>query len=365
MIIGTPKELKSGERRVGIDPYWVGIFVQRGHKVLMEKNAGFLSGFNDQDYIEAGAEIIDTKEMLWAEAEMIIKVKELEPQEFSLPKQGQILYSFIHLGEEENMDEFTLLKDSGATIIAFEHLIDNNVKLALAPMSELAAWNAAIQMAKLLYEPAGSMGIALGNFSGFSSGRITILGGGTVGQFAAKTLIGIGAEVTILEKNYNRIVELKKYFEGSARVLYSNDENLKLSLKESVGLINALYPGLGCSNLVTREHLRLMPERAVIIDVGGGNVIETMRCTKLEDPTFIEENRIHYFVDNSPAQMPKIASKILANITIPYGIIIADKGILHAAGDHAVIKNAVNFYHGKLVHPEVAAMHRVEAEPFI
>ncbi|MCF8068830.1 MAG: alanine dehydrogenase [Desulfobacterales bacterium] len=362
MIIGIPKELKSGERRVGIDPYWTGIFVRKGHKVLIEKEAGVLSGFGDKDYIEAGAKIIDTREILWADAEMIIKVKELEPQEYALPQNGQILYSFIHLGEEEDMKVFTLLKESGATVIAFEHLIDNNVKLALAPMSELAAWNAAIQMAKLLYEPEGSMGIALGNFSGFPSARITILGGGTVGQFAAKTLIGIGAEITILEKNYNRIVELKKYFEGSARVLYSNDENLRLSLGESVGLINALYPGPGCINLVTREHLTLMPEKSVIIDVGGGNVIETMRYTKLEDPTFIEENRIHYCVDNSPAQMAKTASKILANITIPYGIIIADKGLIEAAKVNPIIKNAINFYNRKVVHPEIAVMHQAEVE---
>ncbi len=362
MIIAAPKEMKPGERRVGIDPAWTNYLVGKGHAVLVEKSAGHFSGFEDEDYKKAGAQIVDSKDELWSRGELVLKVKELQEKEYSMLHEGQIISTFFHLTEALEPQVCKLLKKAKITTIALEQLVsEGDFRVAIVPMSEIAGWNAAIQMTWLLFEPPESLGVALASFSGAGSARITILGGGTVGYFAARTLLGIGAEVTILENDLRRMAELNKLFGGRARVLYSNEENLRKSLRESVGLINAIYPMPDSKTVVTREHIKLLPEKGVIVDVGG-ELVETSHYTTLENPTYIEEGRIHYCVDNVPSLIAKTSSKLLINAFMPYLTEIAEKGIDTALKQNSVLKGALNFYKGKLVNEEVARRQGLKTE---
>jgi len=360
VIVGAPKEAKTEEKRVAMDPFWTSYLVGKGHTVLVEKHAGHLSGFEDENYKKAGAQIVDSRNELWSRSEFIVKVKEIQEEEYTMMHEGQIISAWFHLAEDYDSRMCTALKEAKVTTIALEQVVlEGNFRVTVVPMSEIAGWSAAIQMTKLLFELPESLGVALANFSGFGSARITILGGGTVGYFAARTLLGIGAEVTILEKNLQRIVELNGLFGGRVRVLYSNDENLRNSLEESVGLINAIYSMPGSKAMVTREHIKLLPERGVVVDVGGGGIagsgtIETCHYTTLEDPTYTEEGRIHYCVDNIPAMFPRASSKMFINSSISYVIEIAEKGIDRALRENSVLRGALNFYKGKLVNVEVA-----------
>jgi len=306
---------------------------------------------------------VNNPEDLWRRTELMVKVKEIQEVEYDRIQENQIIFAFFHLAEDSEPDMVRALQKTKATTIALEQLVvDGNVRIAIVSMSEIAAWNAAIQMAKLLFEPEGSLGIALANFSGASSPRITILGGGTVGRFAAKTLLGIGAEVTILEKSIQKIVELNRIFDGRARVLLSNDENLRSSMKESVGFINAIYPLPNSKTIVSRDHIRLLPKGGVVVDVSGSNIVETAHYTTIEHPIYVEEERIHYCVDNSPAQFAKTASKLLINSFIPYVIEIAEKGIDLSLKENKVLKDALNFYKGRLVNNEVALKQGLPVE---
>jgi len=362
MIITVPKELKPGERRVGIDPAWTNCLVGKGHVVLVEKSAGHFSGFEDEDYEKAGAQIVDSKDELWSRGELILKVKELQEKEYSLLHESQIISTFFHLTEAFEPEVCEILKKAKVTTIALEQLVrEGNFRVAIVPMSEIAGWNAAIQMTWLLFEAPASLGVALANFSGAGPARITILGGGTVGYFAAKTLLGIGAEVTILENDLRRMAELNKLFNGRARVLYSNDENIRKSLKESVGLINAVYPMPDSKTIITREHVKLLPQKGVIVDVGG-ELIETCHYTTLENPTYTEEGVIHYCVDNAPSLVAKTSSKLLINSYMPYLIDIAEKGLDIALKESPVLRGALNFYKGKLVNEEVAKRQGLKME---
>ena len=233
MIIGIPKEIKRGERRVTIDPYWTSQCVGGGHEVLIEKDAGLFSGFEDKAYQQAGGQILDRRTTLWSRADLIAKFKEIQKEEYPLMHEGQIITCFFHLAEDVNPEICDALRSSKVTTFSLEQLVTRGgLRVAVAPMSEMAGWIAAIQMAKLLFEPPDSMGVALANFSGAGAPRITVLGGGIVGYFAAKTLLGMGADVTILERDFPRMMELNRLFGGRVRMLSSNDGNLRNSLQE-------------------------------------------------------------------------------------------------------------------------------------
>jgi alanine dehydrogenase len=365
MIIGIPKEIKSGERRVAIDPYWTNQYVGRGHEVLIEKNAGLFSGFEDKAYKQAGGQILDRRATLWSRADLIAKFKEIQKEEYPLMHEGQIITCFFHLAEDVNPEMCGTLKSSKVTTFSLEQLVTREgLRPAVAPMSEMAGWIAAIQMTKLLFEPPDSIGLALASFSGAGAPRVTVLGGGVVGYFAAKTLLGIGADVTILERDFQRVMELNRLFEGRVRILFSNDGNLRKSLKESVGLINAVYPTPDSTFIVKKEHINLLPERGVVVDVGGGGIVETTHYTTLDNPTYVEEGRIHYCVDNTPALIPRVSSKLFIDLSMPYVMEIADKGVDRAVKENPTIGGALNYYKGRLVNQEVAIRQNLEVEPY-
>jgi len=365
MIIGIPKELKAGEGRVSVTPVWADHFIQGGHQVVLEQDAGLKAGYTDSEYESKGVEVFSSAKKIWLHADLIAKVKELQQSEYTLPRENQVILTFFHLAEDINHSMLNALRERKCTTIALEQLLVSGYRPALAPMSEMAGWNAAIQLATLLFQHPKSLKVALAPFTGLAAPRITVLGGGTVGYYSAKTLIGIGAEVTVLEKARVRISELNYLLEGRARILSATEDNLAQSLQESVGLINAAYPDPASETLITLKHIRLLPKGSVIIDVGGGGLIEGGRYTTIENPTYEIEGRIFYGVDNSPSQFANAASKILADVVGPYIRKIADANIDSVIQSDTVIKKAVNIYKGKLVNKEVAIRHKVEVEDML
>ena len=363
MIIGVPKEVKPGEKRVALTPYWAHISVQQGHTVIIEKGAGKHAGFPDEQYSVSGAEVIPDVRALWNRADIIAKVKELEKSEYTFLQKKQIIFTFFHLAEDINHEMIKAIRESGSTTISLEQLVvEDKYRIAVMPMSEIAGWNGAIQMTKLLFEHPISLGVALSQFTGFSAPRITVLGGGVVGYFAAKTLLGLGAEVTIIEKSVKRLSELNIIFQGRLRVVSATKENLRKSLKESVGIVNAIYPLPDGKPIVTREDIRLLPRGGVVVDVGGGGVIESAKYTTIDEPTYVEDGRIYYGVDNSPSQFAATASIMLADAVMPYILKVVDRGFNSAIASDKVLRDAVNFFEGSLVNEEVAVRHGIKVE---
>ena len=362
MKIGTTKELKNHEYRVGLTPDNVMAYVANGHTVYVEAGAGVGAGFSDDEYISAGATVLSTPAEVFAVADMIVKVKELEPCEYDYLREGQILYTYLHLAPNP---EFTkVLMDKGAIAIAYETITDNAGNLpCLRPMSQIAGRLSVQEGAKYLEKGFGGRGILLGGVPGVERGKIVIIGGGVAGTYAAKAAVGIDAQVTLLDVNANRLAYLEDIFGASVTTLYSTEANIRKALKEADLVIGSvLIPGGAAPKLVRKEHLKLMKKGAVIVDIAidQGGCCESSRVTSHDSPIYIEEGIVHYCVGNMPGAVPYTSTVALTNSTLRYGLMIANYGVKQATEMDSGLANGVNICKGKCVNKNVATSLNLE-----
>jgi len=356
MKIGCLKEVKHHEYRVGLTPSDVKSYISRGHKVMIQKNAGEAAGFEDHEYRKAGAEIADSNKDVYNKSEMIIKVKEPIPDEYGLLNNGQILFTYLHLAADRRLTE-TLMK-AGVKAVAYETIEDEDGQLpCLKPMSEIAGRLAVQEGAKYLEKTYGGRGVLLGGVPGVSRGKVGIIGGGVVGTNACKIATGMGADVTILDISAKRLGYLDDIFGSRITTLYSTDANIEKVLSESDLVIGAiLLKGAKAPHLVNRHHLKLMKKGAVIVDVAvdQGGCVETIKPTTHDDPVYVIDDIVHYGVTNMPGVVALSSTNALTSATLPYGLMIAELGLEEACRQSDAIKSGVNIYNGKCVYPNVA-----------
>jgi alanine dehydrogenase len=365
MIVGVPKEIKEQEQRVALLPSAVEQLTKRGHTVLVERNAGVGSGYSDQEYKNAGAEIIDLAKDVWAGADMIVKVKEPLPAEFPLLRRGQILFTYLHLAASKPLTE-ALLK-SGVIGIAYETIQVNNRLPLLEPMSEVAGRMSVVMGANYLAKYNGGSGVLLGGVPGVLPGRVVVVGGGTSGVNALRMAKGLGADVTILDIDVERLRFLDIAMEN-LHTLYSSEANLNHLMPETDLLIGAvLLPGAKAPKLITRAMLRQMKPGSVFVDISidQGGCAETSRPTTHLQPTYIEENVIHYCVANMPAAYARTSTQALTNVTYLYVQLLADCGLKQACLKQPTLAGGINTLDGKLTCKAVAEAHGLKYEaPF-
>ena len=356
MIIGIPKEIKNHEYRVGMTPSGASDLVARGHKVIVETQAGAGIGSSDDDYRAVGAEIIGSAEEVFATAEMIIKVKEPQPNECRMLKPGQILYTYLHLAPDP--EQTRLLVESGAVAIAYETVTDARGGLPLlAPMSEVAGRMSIQAGAHSLEKSQGGIGKLLGGVPGVAPAKVVVIGGGIVGLNAARMASGLGADVTILDRSIDRIRYLDDVFGPRIKTLYSTKDALAHEVAEADLVIGAvLIPGAAAPKLVTREMLKTMRPGSVLVDVAidQGGCFETSRATTHEDPVFTEEGIIHYCVANMPGGVAFTSTYALTNATLANAVALADKGWQQALSDDEHLRNGLNVCEGKVTYQAVA-----------
>lgn len=356
MIIGTTRELKNHEYRVGLTPDNVLSYVAGGHTVYVETGAGEGAGFTDEMYVAAGATILNTPAEVYAKADMIAKVKEREKCEFDYLREGQILYTYLHLAPNPELGEVLMKK--GVKAVAFETITDREGNLpCLRPMSQIAGRLSIQQGAKFLEKRFGGRGILLGGVPGVERGKIVIIGGGIAGTYAAKAAVGIDAQVTLLDVNLNRLSYLEDVFGASVTTLYSTEANIRKALAEADLVIGSvLIPGGKTPKLVRKEHLKLMKKGSVIVDIAidQGGCCETSRVTTHDDPVFIEDGIVHYCVGNMPGAVPYTSTVALANATFHYGRMMADNGLEQAMRMDPGLANGLNIYCGKCTNKNVA-----------
>jgi alanine dehydrogenase len=365
MIIGVPKEIKNNEFRVGMTPGGVREFVAHGHTVLVENAAGDGSSFPDAEYVAAGAEMIATADEVFARADMIVKVKEPQPVEIARLRAGQILYTYLHLAPDFEQTEGLI--GSGAVCIAYETVeLPNHSLPLLAPMSEVAGRMAAQVGATYLQKPFGGRGVLMGGTPGVAPAQVVVLGGGVVGTNAAYVAMGMGAHVTIMDINIDRLRYLDEIWGNKVRTLYSSKHNIEEAVYAADLVIGAvLLPGAKAPWLVTKDMLPKMKKGAVVVDVSvdQGGCIETTHATTHADPTYFVEGVLHYGVANMPGAVPNTSTLALTNATLRYGLALADKGWKKAVTDDAALAKGVNVVGGKVTYKEVADVHGLEYTP--
>ena len=356
MIVGVPKEIKNNEFRVGLTPPSVRELTQRGHQVLVQKNAGCEIGLLDEQYIAAGATIVDTAKDIFARADMIVKVKEPQPGECAMLGEGQILYTYLHLAPDP--EQTSALVKSGAVCIAYETITGAGGGLPLlAPMSEVAGRMAIQAGAAHLEKSKGGMGLLLGGVPGVAAGHIVIIGAGVVGTNAMQMAVGTGARVTVLDKNIDRLRQLDLIYGNRIATQYSNAhaiEEAVLSADLVVG--GVLVPGAAAPKLVTRDMISKMKKGAVVVDVAidQGGCFETSHPTTHADPTFVVDGVIHYCVANMPGAVARTSTFALNNATIGHAVALATKGWQRALLDDPHLKNGLNVCKGKVTYAAVA-----------
>ena len=356
MNIGVPKEVKDHETRVGLVPSGVTALVEAGHRVLVESGAGDGSSIPDKFYERAGAEILPTAAQVWAAAGMVIKVKEPQPAEYSFLRPNLILFTYLHLAPLPELTQQLL--DSQTTSIAYETIRERDGSLPLlTPMSEVAGRMAVQVGAQYLEKPNGGRGILLGGVPGVAPANVAILGGGIVGTNAAKMAVGLGAHVTIIDRNLNRLRELDDIFNNSIVTLASNDWTIRESARQADLIIGGvLIPGASAPRLIRRDMLRDMRKGSVVVDVAidQGGCFETSRPTTHTDPIYYEEGVLHYCVSNMPAAVPNTSTLALTNATFPYALQIANRGFAEAVERSEPIRQGVNTYAGHIIYQAVA-----------
>ncbi|WP_163971153.1 alanine dehydrogenase [Oceanobacillus halotolerans] len=356
MIIGVPKEIKNNENRVAMTPAGVVNLVKAGHSVLIESDAGLGSSFTNEEYKQAGAEIIESASDVWGKAEMIMKVKEPLPSEYGYFRKGLILFTYLHLAAEPELAKALVEKE--VTAIAYETITVNGTLPLLSPMSEVAGRMAAQIGAQFLEKTKGGKGILLSGIPGVKRGKVTVIGGGMVGTNAAKIAVGLGADVTIIDLNPDRLRQLEDIFGSSAQTLMSNPFNIEDAVKESDLVIGSvLIPGAKAPKLVTEEMVKSMNPGSVVVDVAidqGGNFETSDRITTHDDPTYEKHGVVHYTVANMPGAVPRTATIGLTNVTTPYAVQIASKGVNQAINDNPAIKTGVNIMNGNVTFEAVA-----------
>ena len=355
MIIGVPKEIKNNENRVALTPAGVVSYVQAGHKVLIETNAGIGSGFTNEEYVAAGAVIIEDAGDVWTQADMIMKVKEPLENEYKYFREGLILFTYLHLAADPELAKELLEK--GIIGVAYETVQVGRALPLLAPMSEVAGRMATQIGAHYLQTTYGGKGILLAGVPGVERGKVTIVGGGNVGTNAAKMAIGLGADVTILDINADRLRQLDDIFGNSIQTLMSSPYNIAKCVAESDLVIGAvLIPGAKAPKLVTEEMIKTMKPGSVVVDpaIDQGGSIETSIATTHDNPTFVKHDVVHYCVANMPGAVARTSTMALTNATVPYGIQIANKGIAKAIIENPALKLGVNTAHGEVTYETVA-----------
>ncbi|SNX53650.1 alanine dehydrogenase [Thermoanaerobacterium sp. RBIITD] len=363
MKIGVPKEIKPDESRVAITPAGVHAFVSNGHDVFIEKNAGVGSGISDEEYLSAGAKILDTAKEVFDISDMIIKVKEPQPSEYDYFKKGQVLFTYLHLAPDRELTDALLKKEIIG--IAYETVQKDDGSLPLLiPMSEVAGRMSVTIGAYLLENINEGLGVVLSGVPGVEPAEVVIVGGGTVGTNAAKAAVGIGAHVTILDVNASRLAYLDDIFSGRVTTLMSNPYNIAQYAKKADLLIGAvLIPGAKTPKLVTEDMVKNMKKGAVIVDVAidqGGSVETIDRITTHENPYFVKYGVVHYSVANIPGAVPRTSTFALTNVTIPYALQIANKGYKKALLENKELLRGLNVYYGKVTYKAVADAHGIE-----
>ncbi|GIM45817.1 alanine dehydrogenase [Collibacillus ludicampi] len=357
MIIGVPKEIKNNENRVAITPAGVETLKSCGHEIYIEKSAGLGSGFTDEEYQKKGAVILDTAEEVWAKSDMIMKVKEPLPQEYGYFREGLILFTYLHLAPEPELTK--ALMEKGVIGIAYETIqLDDRSLPLLTPMSEVAGRMAVQIGAQFLEKPYGGKGILLGGVPGVQPAEVVIVGGGVVGTNAAKRALGAGARVTILDINPDRLRYLDDIFDGRITTLMSNSYNLEQAVRKADLLIGAvLIPGARAPKLVKDYMVQGMSKGSVIVDVAidqGGSIETIDRVTTHSEPTFEKYGVIHYAVANIPGAVARTSTIALTNVTIPYAVQIANKGVKQAIAENRALYRGVNVAGGVVTYEAVA-----------
>lgn len=355
MIIGIPREIKNNENRVALTPAGTEQFVQQGHKVLIEVNAGLGSGYTDEEYRNAGAQIESSADVVWNQSEMVLKVKEPLPEEYRYFRKDLILFTYLHLAAEPELTK--ALINSGITAMAYETVEENGKLPLLTPMSEIAGRMAAQLGAQYLEKPKGGKGILLSGVPGVSRGKVTIIGGGVVGTNAAKIATGLGADVTIIDLNANRLRELDDLFGSTVQTLMSNPQNIAQSVIDSDIVIGSvLIPGRKAPKLVTEEMVKNMNPGCVIVDVAidqGGNFETIHTPTTHDQPIYVKHDILHYAVANIPGSVPRTATIALTNTTAPYALQIANKGLERALNESAPLQKGLNIHNGEILNKAI------------
>jgi alanine dehydrogenase len=355
MIVGVPKEIKNHEYRVGLTPASAKEFVAHGHQVIVETNAGTAIGFTDAQYEEAGATILATAADIFAQAEMIVKVKEPQPNECKMLREGQTLYTYLHLAPDPTQTE--LLVASGSTCIAYETVTDHTGGLPLlAPMSEVAGRMSIQAGAHNLEKAQGGSGTLLGGVPGVAPAKVLVLGGGVVGTNAAKMAVGMGADVTILDRSLPRLRQLDDIFNGRVKTVFSTVDAIEEYSANADLVIGAvLIPGAAAPKLINKAHIAAMKPGSVVVDVAidQGGCFETAKATTHQDPTYVIDDVVHYCVANMPGGVARTSTIALNNATLPFGLALANKGPKRAMLEDKHLLNGLNVHKGKVTYKAV------------
>jgi alanine dehydrogenase len=356
MLIGTPKEIKVHEYRVGLTPAGVKELKAHGHQVMVQAGAGSGIGITDEVFRAAGAEIVSNAEEIFARAEMVIKVKEPQPVECKLLRENQLLFTYLHLAPDPAQTQ--ALVESGCIAIAYETVTDPRGGLPLlAPMSEVAGRMSIQAGAHAMEKAQGGNGVLLGGVPGVAPAEVLVIGGGVVGYNAARIAVGTGANVTVLDRSLPRLNQLDSLFQGRLNTIYSTVDAVEQYTQQADLVIGAvLVPGAAAPKLVNRQHLRAMKNGAVIVDVAidQGGCFETSRPTTHQNPTYLEEGVVHYCVANMPGGVARTSTFALTNATLPFALALANKGYKQALRDDAYLREGLNVHTGKITYKAVA-----------
>ncbi|NFV81698.1 alanine dehydrogenase [Magnetospirillum aberrantis] len=356
MRIGVPKEIKSHEYRVGLTPGSVRELVHHGHQVIVERSAGDGIGCSDAAYRAVGAQVVDSAAEVFATADLVVKVKEPQPAEIARLREGQVLFTYLHLAPDA--DQTKALVESGVTAIAYETVTDSFGRLPLlAPMSEVAGRMAVQVGAHCLEKEQGGIGVLLGGVPGVAPGNVVVLGGGVVGTNAARMAAGLGARVVVLDKSLPRLAQIDEMFGGRVQTAYANLNALEQHVLDADLLIGAvLVPGAAAPRLVSRSQVAGMRNGSVVVDVAidQGGCIETARPTTHAQPTYVEEGVVHYCVTNMPGAVARTSAFALNNATLPFVLALADKGWVGAVSEDPHLRAGLNVHRGQVTHAAVA-----------
>lgn len=365
MKIGLPKEIKDNEYRVGLTPAGVQALAHAGHEVYVQKTAGEGSGFTDEQYVKAGGKLLDTADDIWKTGDMIVKVKEPIAPEYPRMRENQLLFTYLHLAPEFELTK--QMMERKVTGVAYETITDKAGRLPLlTPMSEVAGRMSVQVGATYLEKMNGGRGILLGGVPGVPAANVVIIGGGIVGTEAAKMAVGLGAKVTIIDRNLDRLRQLDDIFLSKVQTLASSRYAIEEAISHADLVIGAvLVVGAAAPKLVTRDMLHLIPNGAVLVDVAvdQGGCFETTHATTHSNPTYYEEGVLHYCVANMPGAVPRTSTFALTNATLPYALDLANKGFEGAIRDDDGLREGVNTYAGKLTYEAVATSQNLEYTP--
>jgi alanine dehydrogenase len=362
MKIGIPKEIKTRENRISLTPAGCSVLTEKGHHILVEQNAGSGSGFSDSDFANAGASILQKADDVWQEADMIVKVKEPVDAEYTRMKDGQIVFTYLHLAADKTLTQTML--DTGVIGVAYETIQNEDGGLPLlAPMSEVAGRLAVQKGCFCLEKKNNGKGLLLSGVPGVEPGSVVIIGGGIAGLNAAQLAVGMGARVTILDIDLKRLRYLDQMFQSQVTTLISNQTNIELSVLQADLVIGTvLIPGAQAPKLIKKEYLSKMEPGSAFVDVAidQGGCSETSRPTDHNNPTYVVDNIVHYCVTNMPGAVPRTSTFALTNATLPYVVDLADKGLKQAVKEDNSLAGGVSIYQGRLTCPQVAKAFDME-----